>query len=126
MKSLVVFGMIGVGLLMLVLSGLWPSLFPGTSIWTEEKAARWAVVKDKLHNLAFVVDNPKPVKMHGGTDPVKAKEEFEKLNQEGKQLKADFSRAHDRPQTVAKFLKWTGLSLAAIGIVGWYALNQSR
>jgi len=126
MKSMVVFGVIGLGLLMLILSGIWPTLFPGTSIWTEEKAARWAVVKDKLHNLAFIVDDSKPVKMHGGPDIAKAKAEFEQLDAEGKQLKADFSRAHDRPQTVSKVLKWAGLSLAVVGVIGWYAVNQQR
>lgn len=126
MKSAIVFGFIGVGLLMLILSGLWPTLFPGTSIWTEEKAARWAIVKDKLHNLAFLVDSPKPAKMHGGPDPAKVKAEYDQLSAEGQQLKADFSRAHDRPQTVSKFLKWSGISLAVVGLVGWYAVNQTR
>lgn len=122
-----VFGLIGAGMLMLVLSGIWPTLFPGTSTWTPEKAARWGEVKDRLHNLGFTVNNSKaPVSMHSGPELGTAKEEFVRLNAEGDQLKATFELAHDRPLKVSKFLKWAGISLAAIGIIGWYALNQSR
>jgi hypothetical protein len=128
MKFAVVFafGLIGVGLLLIVLSGLWPSLFPGTSIWTEDKAARWAEVKDRLHNLSFAVNNPqRRVSMHSGPELGTAMQEFEQLKAEGELLKADFERAADRPRIVSKILKWSGISLAVIGIIGWYAVKQS-
>ena len=126
MKSAVVIGLIGVGFLFLVLSSVWPSLFPGTSTWTPAKAARWAEVKDRLHNLSFYVNNPKVrVSMHSGPDLGAAKEEFDRISKEGEQLKADFEAAANRPHTVAKYLKWTGISLAAIGIIGWYAVKQT-
>jgi hypothetical protein len=122
-----VFVLIGVGMSMLVLSGIWPTLFPGTSTWTPEKAARWAEVKDRLHNLGFTVNNPQArISMHGGPELGKAKEEFDQLNLEGDQLKATFQSAHDSPHTVARILKWTGISLAIVGIIGWYAVSQSR
>lgn len=126
MKSGVVFGLIGIGFLLLILSGFWTTFFPGTSTWTPEKAARWAEVKDRLHNLSFLVNNPKRVSMHSGPDLGKAKEEFEKLNAEGDKLKAEFNTAHDRPETMSKILKWAGIVLAAVGVCGWYAVNQSR
>ncbi len=127
MKYAAVFGVIGIGFLMLLLSGLWPTLFPGTSSWTLEKAERWAVVKDRLHNLSFIVNSPKAkISMHSGPELGKAKQEFDQLNEEGNQLKADFESAHDRPETVAKVLKWSGISLAILGLVGWYAVKQSE
>lgn len=125
MKSTMVFGVIGLGLFLLALSALWNTLFPATAKWTPEKQARAAEVKGKLHNLAFVVNSPRP-NLQAGQDLGQLKAEYEALRKEQKQLDAEFSAAAETPQTVSKVLKWSGLSLAAIGIIGWYAINQQR
>jgi hypothetical protein len=44
---------------------------------------------------------------------------------ESEQLNAEFQSAYDRPNTISSILKWTGLSLAAIGIIGWYAARNA-
>ena len=46
---------IGVGALLAVLGFAWPSLFPGTTTWTPEKAEQWAEVKDRLAVLGLEV-----------------------------------------------------------------------
>jgi hypothetical protein len=125
MKFVIVFGAIAIGLLLVVLSGVWPSLFPGTSSWTPEKANRWGKIKDRLHNLSFVVNNPRALSMHGGPELGEAKAEYERIKKEGEQLKAEFESAAARPTTIATSLKWIGISLAAIGIVGWYAIKNT-
>jgi hypothetical protein len=126
MKTAVPVGLIGLGLFLLALSGLWPKMFPGTAIWTPEKAERWAVVKDRLHNLSFVVNRAETkVSMHAGGDPSAAKTEYEQLKLEGAQLKADFETAANRPSIVSKYLKWTGMGLAIVGLIGWYAVKQT-
>ena len=125
MKSAVAFGVIGLGLLLLILSGLWTSLFPGTSNWTPEKAARWAVVKDRLHNLSFIVHAPAGrVSMHSGPDLGKAKVEYDSVKKEADQLRAEFDSAYDAPRTTSKILKWSGISLAVVGLIGWYAVKN--
>ncbi len=58
MKLAIVFGLIGVGALLLLLSGVWTTIFSGKSAWTPEKAARASDVKSRLYNLAFVVNAP--------------------------------------------------------------------
>ena len=125
MKSAVVAGMIGLGLLLFVLSAAWSTLFPATSSWTVEKANRSSEIKGRLHNLAFIVNAPKP-NLQKGQDIGQLKAEYEQLKKENQQLNDDFSSAAETPQTVSRYLKWSGLSIAAIGIVGWYAVNQSR
>jgi hypothetical protein len=126
MKGAIAFGLIGVGLLLLVLSGLWPTLFPGTSLWTEAKAARWAEIKDRLHNLSFLVNNPRArVSMHSGPELGTAKAEYDRIKQEGEQLRLDFETAANRPQTVSAVLKWSGISLASLGVIGWYVVRNS-
>lgn len=126
MKRVVFLGAVALGFLLLILSGLWPMLFPGTSTWTEEKAARWSEVKDRIHNLGSVVSDPRTAgSMHRGADPGPLMQEFEQLKKEGDLLKADFQSAYDTPRTASAILKWTGIGLACLGIVGWLAVRDS-
>jgi hypothetical protein len=125
MKSAVVFGVMGTGLLLLILSGVWNSLFPGTSSWTAEKSKRLSDIRNQLHNLAFSVNEPAGrVSMHSGPERGMAKQEYDELKKESDALRAEFQSAHDRPKTTAKILKWTGISLVGVGIVGWYAVKN--
>jgi hypothetical protein len=127
MKSTIALGITGLGLLLLVLSLAWVSLFSGKSGFTDEKAHRWGEVKQRLHNLAFVVNAPPgTIKMHGGSDLGQAKAEYDQFKVENDQLAAEFSGVYDTPRTLATVLKWTGLSLALVGVIGWYAVSQSR
>lgn len=123
MKSQVMFGAIGLGLFLLVLSSLWTTLFPPRSNWSPEKELRWREVKARIHSLSFVVGNTQTPSLHGGPDPAQAKQEYDELQKENAQLTAEFQTAAYRPNTIAKYLKWTGISLAALGIIGWYAVK---
>jgi cell division protein FtsB len=126
MKSIAVFGMIGVGFLLLALSGIWTGLFTGSSQWTSEKAERLSVVRNRLHNLSFQFESPSgPPKVHAGQEPGQAKQEYEQLKLEREQLTAEFQSAHDSPQKIASILKWTGISFAGIGIVGYLVVKES-
>jgi hypothetical protein len=78
-----------------------------------------------LHNLSFVVNVPKP-NLQRGQDLGVLKAEYEQLKKENAELDAEYTSAADTPKTVARFLKWTGLSLALVGIIGWYAVSQTR
>jgi hypothetical protein len=123
MKS-VATALIALGMVLFLVSALWSTVFPPTARWTDEKANRFAAVKAKLHNLAFVVNAPKP-SLQRGQDLGQMKAEYEQLKKENEELDAEYTTAADTPKTVARFFKWTGLSLALVGIVGWYAVNQS-
>jgi hypothetical protein len=123
----VMFGILGLGVVLLLLSGVWVSIFSGESGWTPEKANRWGQVKERMHNLAFIVNAPPgTIKMHRGPDIGQAKAEYDKLKVENDQLSAEFSGVYDTPRTMSTFLKWSGVSLALVGVIGWYAVNQSR
>ena len=124
MKSTVIFGAIVVGFLCLITSTLWTSLFPATSSWSDEKAHRSAEVKARVAYLGGIVNSPTR-RMHGGPDPASAKAEFDALQKENEQLNSEFETAAYRPNTISKILKWSGISLAAIGIIGYYAVKQS-
>jgi hypothetical protein len=121
------FSLLCLGLLLLILSGVWTSVFNGTSTWTPAKAKRTAELRTRLHTLALVVDNQENVpSMHSGPELGKAKEEYEQLKKERADLSAEFQSASDQPKTAANVMRWSGLVLAACGVFGWYAVNQSR
>jgi hypothetical protein len=124
MKSAIVFGAIILGFTLLVLSSLWAKLFPATSSWTPEKATRSAEVKDRLNNLSFMMN--RPPSMHRGSDAGTLKAEFDQLMKENEQLNTEFQTAYDRPNTVSRVLKWSGISLSIVGLIGWYAVKNSE
>ena len=137
MKGLLTFVAIGLGFLLLVLSGVWSTLFPATSVWTDAKAERRADVQDRIHNLRYLLvsqANPRSFHSHAPKvpenpqqrrDPVALQAELAKLMQENEQLNAEFQSAYDRPNTIAGVLKWSGISLAVIGVIGWYAVKNT-
>jgi hypothetical protein len=137
MKGSLALGAMVVGFVLLALSGIWSTLFPATSAWTDAKAERRADVQDRIHNLRFLVlaqNNQRSFHSHAPIeeqsartrrDPVALKAELAELMTESEQLNADFQSAYDRPNTVSSILKWTGISLAAIGIIGWYAARNA-
>jgi hypothetical protein len=124
MKAAIAFGAIGLGFTLLVLSSVWTSLFPGTSSWTPEKSARSAEIKARLSNLGPLVTNPSR-SMHAGQDAGTLKAEFDALMKEDAQLNAEFESARDAPKTATKILKWSGIGLAVVGLLGYYAVKQT-
>ncbi len=123
MKGLAL-GTIALGFILFALSGLWPNMFSKASSWTDEKANRSADVKARMAYLGGIVNSPNP-QMHGRVDPVSAKTELDALIKENDQLNAEFESAANSPKTTSKFLKWSGIGLALLGIIGYYAVNQT-
>jgi hypothetical protein len=119
MKPAIV-GILILGLVLFAASGLWSTMFPVTNSWTPEKSEQLANVKDRMTNISFVVNNPR------GRDTSALKAELEQLTKDDARLTAEFQSAFDRPNTISKIFKWSGISLAVVGIIGWYAVNQSR
>jgi hypothetical protein len=76
--------------------------------------------------LSFVVDAPQgSVSMHSGPDRGVAKVQYERLKQESEKFAAEFQSARNRPRTAAAIMKWAGISLAGLGIVGWFLVKDS-
>jgi hypothetical protein len=124
MKVAIAIGIMALGLLLLLVSSLWSTIFPATAAWTEEKAQRHIEVQTRLSNLGPIVNSPRP-SMHRGPDPATLKAEFDALTKENQLLNAEFESARDAPKTKSTILKWTGIVLVVAGLFGWYGVKQS-
>jgi hypothetical protein len=124
MKLVTVTGMIVIGFLLLVLSSMWTSLSRAEKTWTEEKDQRSVEVKARLAYLGGQINRPR-ASVHSGPDPATVKAEFDALQKENEQLNAEFQSVSTRPNTTARYLKWSGITLAIVGLLGWYAVKQN-
>lgn len=123
MKSGVTIGLIVLGAVLFLMSGVWTSIFNGRSTWTDEKARRRSEIQSRLSTIGFLQDRPAT---QGGPANAAMNKEAQDLIAERDALALDYAAAHDSPILVATILKWSGLSIAAIGAFGWYAVKQSR
>jgi hypothetical protein len=124
MKFGIAFGALGLGFALLVFSGLWSTIFPPTQSWTLEKSKRMSDVKARINDVGAMLYKATQ-RRHAGPDPGPIQAEYDALSKEFAQLKSEFESATERPQTTSKLLKWTGISLAVIGIIGLYAVKNS-
>jgi hypothetical protein len=124
MKTAIPFAAIVLGLLLLVASTFWTRLFSQASAWTNEKATRSAEVKARLAYLGGIINSPNKSPPRG-LNPASAQAEFDALKKEDEQLNAEYRTIAHRPGAISKVLKWSGISLAVVGIISWYAVKQS-
>jgi hypothetical protein len=119
MKSVVAASVLGLGVLLLVLSGLWTTLFSGSSSWTEEKTVRGGQVKARMNEVAHLL-------LRQPSNKATLQAEMDALTKENDELNAEFTSATESPKSMSKYMKWAGISLAVIGVIGWYAVNQAH
>jgi hypothetical protein len=124
MKNAIPFAAVVLGLLLLIASTFWTRLFSQAEAWTNEKATRSAEVKARLAYLGGIINSPNKTAPRGVT-PATAKAEFDALKKEDEQLNAEYGTIAHRPGAITKVLKWSGISLAIVGLIGWYAVKQS-
>lgn len=114
--------LLGVGLLLLGLSSVWTMFSDGSSRWTQEKADQWSKINDRLHLLSFAVHAPPGSEVSGRLGkPEDVKAEYDRVKQANEAFAAEFEEASNGPKRTAAKLKWTGVALAAVGVVGAFA-----
>ncbi len=113
---------IALGVLMLLLSTVWANIFGAASNWTNEKATRSNEANARLHYLNGIIKSG----TRNAADKEKAQAEVNTLIPEIQKLNDEFTSVAETPQTVAKVLRWSGISVATLGLIGWYAANQSN
>jgi hypothetical protein len=116
-------GAIVLGFVLIAASAISTTLFSPESSWTEEKAQRWNEVKSRLYDLGFLLNSKSTARSAQNVPALRA--EVEALEKENQLLAAEFHSVTSRPHTMAKIFKWSGISLAVVGLIGMYAVKQS-
>lgn len=117
---------IGIGILLMALGVLWPVLFPATRTWTDEKSRRLKEISGKAQYAKGMIElaQRKP-SMTGGESPAVLKGKLEEMTKEVNELRAEYSSAQDNPQVIGKVFKWSGVSVMALGVVGYLATKDA-
>jgi hypothetical protein len=134
------FAAILVGLVLLAFSTIASSIFNGRSMWTEELANRRTSNQQRIFGLQAQLiarksggsaalqshASPEDVPAAAGKDSAALQADLDALKAQQQTLNDQFNAAHNRPSKFGGALRWSGIILAALGILGWYAANQQN
>ena len=116
---------LSLGLVFLACGMLWTDVFVGETTWTEDKSARMMELSNRSHSLLVSTQlreqNPS---MHAGQNVAELEEEFSQVRGELEVLREEYETARDRPEWLARLLRWVGGTLTAIGIVCCLAVRE--
>ena len=107
-----------VGGLMFVLSLLWGFMFPPGSGWTQEKASRMSELSKRAHVLHMKVKMNEKNPGRAGEDAGAVAQEYREVTAELKSLKEELESKKKSPQLVTKVLRFAGLIVGVLGLVG--------
>jgi len=107
--------LLGVGILLVVLSALWPLIFPASRSWTEEKSTRMTELGNEAHKLLFQAIQAKERPQPGGPSPREAQDKYDAAKAELDALKAEFEAVRDSPKNSGTYLRWTGIVMVLLG-----------
>ena len=130
MKSSLPMLTIGLGILLLLGSVVWPMVFSTTRSWTDEKSNQLSDLSTQVAGMRFKLTQAKRQAWPGAErEPVNnlavMQKKFDHASQELATLRIEFESAISSPQTSSSFLKWAGLSVLVAGIFGWIALKDA-
>lgn len=126
MKAVLPIAMVLLGVVLLVASVVWPSLFPATNNWTNEKSERLAELGSQTNLLKFqLVEAQNNPSMHAGRNPAELKQKYEVVRAEYDQLHAEFESARDTPEGMARTLRYSGIALVLLGGVATFVAGSN-
>ncbi len=123
----IVAGSLGVAIVLLSL--VWPILFPPQAVWSPEKAKEYTKVGARLHalnvQLSAAGENPKTREENlKALEPLRR--EHRETQEQWETLREELATAKQRGQSTQTVLLWTGAALAVLGMVGWLATRESQ
>ena len=122
---------LGIGILLVSLSFLWPRM-TRKAVWSEEQAMERAQLGSELHALAHSRGHAQPQgnsheedhgHQHSAAEP--AAGEFEAVKQRFEGSTAALEKARARMDWTARLLKWAGGICALLGAAGYFILVRS-
>lgn len=116
MKAALPASAIVVGLVLLIGSVAWATLFPPGRNWTAEKATRMTDLGNQATAIQMKIDHAtvRP-SMHAGENPAELKAKYDEIETEYKSLYQEFKNADESPKTAASILRWSGIAFVVAG-----------
>jgi hypothetical protein len=116
MKAALPSAAIMLGVVLVAASLVWGLVFPAINHWTPEKAKKMSEVSEETHLLSFkLADAKERPNMLGGMNPAELQAQFKAKEAELATLRQEFEGIRDKPNTVAKYLRWSGIGLVIVG-----------
>lgn len=117
MKQLVPFGLVLLGLVLVVISLLWTTLFSGGPALGQEDYARLEELETKVVELYRQIET---VKARTGNDSAaeEASVGYRRAIEERDALRAKLESGLSQPSSTAATLRYVGIALLLVGIVG--------
>ena len=103
-------GALGAGIFLIIVSMIWPWLFGGQAVWTDEDAQVLAAAAADLHRASENVQG----------EPAGLAAAEGRLAESEERLEA----ARNRGKTTASLLRWLGVALGLAGGIGFVALRK--
>ncbi|BBO32779.1 hypothetical protein PLANPX_2391 [Lacipirellula parvula] len=100
---------------------LWGTIFPAERSWTEEKSQRMTELGTQAHQLGGARDSARRRPNMHGRSVSEIDSEYQKVTAELEQLRVEFEEQRDAPKRVSGVLRWLGIAIIVIGVVGNYA-----
>ena len=115
-----------VGILLMMASAVWPLAADGRSRWTPDKAARFEEIGAGLHELSHARAHASPSHHHDEQEHEHdASRELAAAQRAYQQLARELDAVRAGPQRTAGWLRWTGIGIAAVGSLGYWARREA-
>lgn len=118
-------GLISCGLILLGVSYAWNLIVPQEAVWSSEQALENADASAGLHEMTHIAAHS-DISKDADAKKQQVKDELAAAQQRFETSRSDLDRARDVRQTTAQVLRWTGISIAVIGVMRYLAIRADH
>lgn len=122
-------GLIVLGLLLMVISAVWPELVQlRGGMWTEQQALQHTRIAADLHRLEHELshaDAPSRQRSNDDNDPNSAAS-YQQAKARYQQSDAQLRTAQFWSLDAAEWIKWFGIAFCLLGTIGYYFVRSRR
>jgi ABC-type transport system involved in cytochrome bd biosynthesis fused ATPase/permease subunit len=113
---------LGVGIVLVVLSLIWPSII-GKAVWSEQQAREHATAAAELHRLAH--GHAHAADHAAGVEGEHNRGSLEEAKQRYERSQDMLQRAKTYRQGTARLLRWAGTACSLLGAAGYFLLRSA-
>jgi multidrug resistance efflux pump len=116
----------GVGLILLLSSFLWPHLLKDDWVWDEMQAQEHASAAANLHQMTHEAAEIQVDERRSEAAKEQAAAELKAAQNRYEGSRQKLERARASRQTATTALRWLGVALLVVGLVGYMAVREEK